>query len=107
MQCHANDAQSAALLETWLDRTQGEDWRERMGMGAHDAPGDGQSAAQPGAAMNLAEAREILGVTESASHEEIIAAHRKLMQKLHPDRGGSTWLATKVNQAKDMLLKAG
>jgi hypothetical protein len=106
MQCRADDAQSAALLETWLDRTQGDDWRERMGVGAGDGHGKEQSNAQPNASMSVAEARDILGVAETAGHDEIVAAHRKLMQKLHPDRGGSTWLATKVNQAKELLLKA-
>ena len=46
----------------------------------------------------------MLGLAEDASADDIVAAHRKLMQKLHPDRGGNDYLASKINQAKDFLL---
>ncbi len=55
--------------------------------------------------MSLDEAYSTLNLKPGASREEIIEAHRRLMQKNHPDHGGSTYLATKINQAKDMLLK--
>ena len=54
--------------------------------------------------MTEAQAREILGVKAGASKEEIIRAHKRMMQKVHPDRGGSDYLASQLNQAKDTLL---
>ena len=95
--CRAGDAQSVSVLEAYLDRVHGDAWREQAGAG--DA---GRSDETP--SMTETEAREILGVEAGASREEIVEAHRRLMQKNHPDRGGSTYLAAKINQAKKILL---
>ncbi len=57
----------------------------------------------PASHLNIDEARQILGVQDTATREEIIKAHKRLIQKLHPDRGGNDYLAAKVNAAKDLL----
>ena len=98
--CHAGDAQSASVLEAYLDRVHGDVWRDAARAGG--AGGAGRDGDTP--AMSESEAREILGVEPGASREDIIEAHRRLMQKNHPDRGGSTYLAAKINQAKRTLL---
>ena len=65
---------------------------------------DKNPQAPTGEAMDAAMARQVLGLQEGASKEEILAAHRALMAKNHPDKGGSTYLASQINQAKDLLL---
>ena len=97
-ECQRIDPESAALLEAYLDRSYSE-WREQA-----ETPSNNEAAAPTSDSMTLNEAREILGVDENASEQEITHAHRRLMHKLHPDRGGSDYLATKINLAKDCLL---
>jgi DnaJ-domain-containing protein 1 len=98
-ECQGADPQSAAVLEAYLDRAHAPGWREAAAAGPER--GGRAGAAGP---MAREEAYEILGLEEGASAEEIKAAHRRLMLKLHPDQGGSTYLAAKINQAKDVLL---
>jgi hypothetical protein len=102
-ECRAEDAQSAAVLEAYLDRTQGEAWREAA---AGSGAGGGAGPRAPGSAGNMSreEACEILGIEPGASRKAIHDAHRRLMQKVHPDHGGSNYLAAKINQAKALLL---
>lgn len=107
--CWADDKQSAQLLETYLDRAFGSDWREKAQGARSQAGGGGEEAGARGGAsarMTREEAYEVLGVKPGASPEEIKDAYRRLMQKLHPDQGGSTYLAAKINQARDVLLGA-
>lgn len=98
--CQSHDNQAAALLEAYLDRSIGEDWRERATQG--DA-GEAESPAANGA-MTREQAWDVLGLQPGASAAEIRAAHRRLMKKFHPDQGGSTYLAAQINRAKDFLL---
>ena len=97
--CSANDEQAARLLEAYLDRTLGAEWREDAGASA----GTGNSSDNTG--MTEEEALNVLGLEPGASEDEIRAAHRRLMQHAHPDRGGSAYLAAKINAAKDLLLE--
>lgn len=101
--CWADDPQSAQLLETYLDRALGPDWRERAQAGGGGRAGGPRPAA---GRMSREEACEVLGVAPAATPEEIKEAYRRLMQKMHPDQGGSTYLAAKINQARDVLLGA-
>ena len=95
----AADEQSAQVLMAYLERYHPDEWRERAGAG----DGSGRAAAGSGA-MTRDEALEVLGLDGDPTEDEIKDAHRDLMTKVHPDRGGSTYLATKINQAKDLLL---
>ncbi len=91
------DAQSVSLLAAYMDATFPQ-WRQAY-------QGDtGQQSAQAGASMSKQEAAEVLGVPQDADKKTIATAHKRLMQRLHPDRGGSDYLAAKINQAKDVLL---
>lgn len=101
--CRIADEQSAALLESYLDRVHGAEWR---GGDSGAQPGGGQSGgdASAGRPMSVDQAYEILGVRRGADADEIRDAHRRLMLKIHPDQGGSTYLAAQINQAKEVLL---
>ncbi len=89
--CRQKDGQSAALVQAYLDRTYGARWRRDQDMGRQQA-------------MTREEAGAILGVAPDADRDTVVAAHRRLIQKLHPDRGGSDYLASRVNEAKRRLL---
>ena len=106
------DAQSSQVLQAYLDRMHGDDWREKAsaaGGGAwEEAPGGGPHGGPGGCPqsgpMSRDEAFEVLGLAVGAGEDEIKHAHRELIRKFHPDHGGSDHLAAKINQAKDVLL---
>lgn len=100
-QCLADDPDGARLLEAYLDRRFA-GWRQ-AGQGEGDAGRAG--AARRRGSMTEDEAYEILGLRKGASREDVARAHRTLMKKLHPDQGGSTSLAARVNEAKEVLLR--
>lgn len=105
-----NDCQdeqdSFALLTAYLDRMHPQ-WRDQASSGGSGYDEKQSTTDATGGTMTVAEAYDVLGLNQSASKEQIRAAHRRLMQKLHPDHGGSTYLAAKINLAKDVLLKQG
>lgn len=93
--CRYTDPASAQLVEAFLDRVH-PTWREDMARSEQPKGPDGR--------MSTEEALDILGLAPGADEAAIRQAHRELMLKLHPDRGGSTYLAAKINEAKDTLL---
>jgi hypothetical protein len=91
------DAQAAQLLEAYLERTS-PGWRDGS---AGASSGRTRSSSQ---AMSLDEAYLVLGLAPGATRADVQAAHRNLMKRFHPDQGGSTYIASKVNEAKDVVL---
>ena len=103
-ECRAEDEEGARLLEAYLDRAHPE-WRDELaGERAGRRDGGGGSARPASGDMSVEEAYAILGLAPGADAEAIKEAHRRLMVKLHPDHGGSDYLATKINRARDVLL---
>jgi hypothetical protein len=103
--CRTDDPDGARLLEPYLDR-RFPGWSEageEDGDARRAAGGDGRPR-RPGK-MTEEEAYEVLGLRKGATRDDVARAHRALMKKLHPDHGGSTDLAARVNEAKEILLR--
>jgi hypothetical protein len=100
--CLSDDPEGARLLEAYLDRRFA-GWRS-AGQGEQNARG-GASGRNGRGSITEDEAYEILGLKKGAPASEIARAHRDLMKKLHPDHGGTTDLAARVNEAKDVLMR--
>lgn len=92
------DLQGALLMEAFLDR-RSQGWRDRHAKDAKNGP-----SRPRGGGMTANEAYDVLGLKPGAKVDQIRAAHRKLMMKFHPDQGGSTYLAARINEAKEILL---
>lgn len=95
----SSDADTRRVLESYLDRRLGADWRN-----ARQPPPHGSSPGGARTDMTREEALAVLGLAEGASAEDIKAAHRRLIQRMHPDVGGTADLAARINRAKDVLL---
>ena len=103
-ECGREDPESLPLVEAYLDRAFA-DWRAEFGAEGEQETGEqGSSARAYDRPMTKQEAWGVLDLAPGASAEEIRAAHHRLMKKVHPDQGGSNYLASKINQAKDVLL---
>ena len=96
-ECRTADADGARLVEAYLDRIH-PNWRD-------DFTGGQQAPSRGGSDMTVEEAYDILGLAPGADAAAIKAAHHRLMMQLHPDHGGTDYLATKINRARDVLLK--
>jgi DnaJ domain len=94
------DQKSRELLAAYLDRRD-PSWREHAQRGT----ASGQGASPNAGKMSKQEAYQVLGLQPGATAQDISRAHHALMKKLHPDQGGSTYLAARVNQAKDVLIR--
>jgi len=94
-------APEAAVMEAYLDWRHPE-WREQASpSGEQEEPRRGRGGTKR---MTAEEAYDVLGIDRNANEEDIKRAHRRLMMKLHPDQGGSNYLAARINEAKDVLL---
>jgi len=93
----SGDAETERLVETYLERNFGADWGER-------AYGGRRAGTTSRDRMSIDEARNVLGLDAGATPEEVRSAHRRLMMQHHPDRGGSSYLAAQINEAKAVLL---
>ena len=97
-QCDCEDPESGRVVAAYLDRTY-----PNWGEGGDDASETGGSTASLGV-MDRAQALQVLGLAEDASATDVKDAHRRLISGMHPDHGGSDFLAAQINQAKDVLL---
>ena len=124
--CRADDPEALRLLEAYIARERAAEFENggrpdgepgaggartaaRTARGAVGEAGDAGAApmdARDGGSMSLSEAADVLGLPTDADREAVIAAHRTLMSRLHPDKGGSDYLAMKVNAARQVMLDA-
>lgn len=111
-QCSSSDPEAMRLLNVYLGRYHSKHFGgdsaaggPGFGAGSGTGSGSGSGYAPDSGDMSDSEALDILGLTPGATREQITEAHRSLIGKMHPDKGGSTYLATKINAARDHLLQ--
>lgn len=106
--CLDNEMKSTQLLATFLQHSYGEQWQTTFAEVLQQHSAQSQQQASSGAAngpLSVKDAYEVLGVNEDSTKEEVLKAYKSMMQKVHPDRGGSDYLTRLVSEAKDLLLK--
>lgn len=91
--CHQQEQDSAKLLMSYLNHRFGNAWHQQQTTPPHEGP------------MSEEAAYAVLGLQKGATREQIITAHRRMMSRMHPDKGGSDYLAAQINEAKELLLK--
>ncbi len=101
-EARVSDPQGAQLLEAYVSRVHPDAWEAASEAGEGEEPG---RAAASGP-MTRQQALDVLGLTDGATEDDIREAHRRLMRQVHPDRGGSGFLAAQINAARDILLDA-
>jgi hypothetical protein len=99
--CCRDDPEGARLMEAYLDRR----FAGWCATSAEREPSWAPKHAPPPGMMSEDEAYEVLGLQKGAPEEEVVLSHHSLMKKLHPDHGGATDLAARVNEAKDVLMR--
>lgn len=106
--CQHEDTEAIRLLDSYIQRHRTEEWQAYFGTSGANGAAGGQQSPGSGTAsdgeMTEKEALSILGLEAGASREEILQAHKRMMARMHPDKGGSNYLASKINQAKELLL---
>ncbi|ARU58507.1 DnaJ-class molecular chaperone [Oleiphilus messinensis] len=104
-QAHASDEDSVTCVESFLDQKVGGIWRQHYQRGNYSGASNNQSQSPSQDGMSVREAYDILGLRPGATDKEITTAHRRLMQKCHPDRGGTDYLAARLNLARKILME--
>ncbi len=104
-ECLVQDPDSASLLAAYLDRKYETQWRDNDSGENSDENNDSYGSVMY-EEMTRTQALDILGLKDPVEEKDIISAHRQLIQRFHPDRGGSNYLAAKINSAKDFLMES-
>ena len=100
--CSENDGEALRLLQTYIQRQRATEWQQANPGSDHSY----RNSVPASTAMGNDEACQVLGIAPPFDRKSVVAAHRSLMGQFHPDKGGSDYLATKINTARDVLLNS-